>query len=60
MIEGELLEIERNGDLAVSEAQHLDIIRRKTADLFSACMRIGAILGEVGEEREERPWPATA
>jgi octaprenyl-diphosphate synthase len=33
MIEGELLEIERNGDLRMSEAQHLDIIRRKTADL---------------------------
>ena len=52
MIEGELLEIERNGDLAVAEAAHIDIMRRKTADLFSACMRIGAILGEVGEERE--------
>jgi len=52
MIEGELLEIERNGDLAVAEAAHIDIMRRKTADLFSACMRIGAILGEVGEEGE--------
>ena len=52
MIEGELLEIEGNGDLQVDEGGHLDIIRRKTADLFSACLRIGAILGEVGEERE--------
>lgn len=52
MIEGELLEIERNGDLAVAEAAHIDIIRRKTADLFSACMRIGAILGDAGEEKE--------
>jgi octaprenyl-diphosphate synthase len=52
MIEGELLEIEGNGDLQVDEGAHLDIIRRKTADLFSACLRIGAILGEVGEERE--------
>jgi len=51
MIEGELLEIERNGDLRMTEAQHLDIIRRKTADLFSACMSIGAILGDVGEEK---------
>ncbi len=53
MIEGELLEIERNGDLAVAEAAHIDLIRRKTADLFSACMRIGAVLGEAGEEREQ-------
>ncbi len=51
MIEGELLEIEGNGDLRMSEGQHLDIIRRKTADLFSACMSIGAILGDVGEEK---------
>jgi octaprenyl-diphosphate synthase len=51
MIEGELLEIENNADLEVSEAQHMDIIRRKTADLFSACMSIGGMLGEVGEER---------
>jgi octaprenyl-diphosphate synthase len=52
MIEGEILEIERNADLNVAEADHLDIIRRKTADLFAACLRIGAILGEVGDERE--------
>ncbi len=51
MIEGELLEIEGNADLEVSEAQHIDIIRRKTADLFSACMSIGGLLGDVSEER---------
>jgi octaprenyl-diphosphate synthase len=53
MIEGEILEIERNGDLDVAPDDHLDIIKRKTAHLFSACMRIGAILGEVGPAREE-------
>src|SRR5262249_12154894 len=53
MIEGELLEIERNGHLDVTEAQHVDLMRRKTADLFSACLRIGAILGDVGQEREQ-------
>jgi octaprenyl-diphosphate synthase len=53
MIEGEILEIERNGDLKVNPADHIDIIRRKTADLFAGCMRIGAILGEVGPEKEE-------
>jgi len=53
MIEGELLEIERNGDLRMSEAQHLDIIRRKTADLFAACMSIGAILGDVNDEKRK-------
>jgi octaprenyl-diphosphate synthase len=53
MIEGEILEIERNGDVKVRPDDHIDIIRRKTADLFSACMRIGAILGDVGPEKEE-------
>jgi octaprenyl-diphosphate synthase len=53
MIEGEILEIERNGNLDVTEADHVDLICRKTADLFSACLRIGAILGAVGEQREQ-------
>ena len=53
MIEGEILEIERDADLKIGPEDHLDIIRRKTAHLFSACMRIGAILGGVEREREE-------
>jgi octaprenyl-diphosphate synthase len=52
MIEGEILEIERHADIHVTPADHIDIVRRKTADLFSACMRIGAVLGEVGDEKE--------
>jgi octaprenyl-diphosphate synthase len=52
MIEGELLQIERCGDLEVTEDQHLDIVRRKTADLFSCCTRIGARLAGVSADRE--------
>ncbi len=52
LIEGEILEIERNGRLEVTPQDHLEIIRRKTADLFAACTRIGGILGEAGEPRE--------
>lgn len=52
MIEGEILEIETNGDMTVTEEDHVDIIQRKTADLFAACTRIGAILGEAGPRRE--------
>jgi octaprenyl-diphosphate synthase len=52
MIEGEILEIETNGNMTVTEEDHVDIIRRKTADLFAACTRIGAILGEAGPRRE--------
>jgi octaprenyl-diphosphate synthase len=53
MIEGELLEIERCANMAVDVEDHLDIIRRKTADLFSACTRIGALLGGVAPERQD-------
>jgi len=52
MIEGEILEIERNGKLEVTEDDHVDLVRRKTADLFAACTRIGAMLAGVSEEKE--------
>ncbi len=53
MIEGEILEIERNGNMEVTEEDHLDLIRRKTADLFAACTRIAGLLGEVEEDRQQ-------
>ncbi len=53
LIEGEILEIERNGNMRATAQDHLEIIRRKTADLFAACTRIGAILGGVGERLEQ-------
>src|SRR4029453_18590234 len=52
LIEGEILEIERNGNMRVTVEDHVDTIRRKAADLFAACTRIGAILGALGEARE--------
>lgn len=52
LIEGEILEIERNGNLRATAEEHIEIIRRKTSDLFAACTRIGAILGGVSEARE--------
>jgi octaprenyl-diphosphate synthase len=53
MIEGEILEIQRCADLSVSADDHLEIIQRKTAALFSACLRIGAILGGADSAREQ-------
>ncbi len=52
MIEGEILEIERDADLGMGESDHIDIIKRKTAQLFSACTRIGGLLAGVSPERE--------
>jgi octaprenyl-diphosphate synthase len=45
MIEGELYQITKAGDAGITEDDHLEIIRRKTAYLFSGCAEIGAVLG---------------
>jgi octaprenyl-diphosphate synthase len=45
MIEGELYQLTKAGDANITEAEHLEIIRRKTAFLFSGCAEIGAALG---------------
>lgn len=52
MVEGELLQMEKLGHL-ISLEEHFDLIFRKTACLFSVCMRLGAILGGATSEQEE-------
>ena len=53
MVEGELIQLDLNGNLDITEEQHLDISMRKTAFLFSASAQLGAILGSAEEENEE-------
>ncbi len=53
MAEGELEELIRTNDLSLTEETYLSIIARKTAYLISAATQIGAILGNVSEEKEE-------
>lgn len=52
MVEGELLQMEKLGKL-ISLEEHFDLIYRKTACLFSVCMKMGAILGGATPEQEE-------
>ena len=52
MVEGELLQMEKLGKM-LSRTEHLDLIFRKTACLFSTSMRLGAILGKASEQQEE-------
>ncbi|MGA9393564.1 MAG: polyprenyl synthetase family protein [Candidatus Sulfotelmatobacter sp.] len=52
MVEGELLQMEKLGQLITLE-EHFDLICRKTACLFSVCMRLGAILGGAAEPEQE-------
>jgi octaprenyl-diphosphate synthase len=47
MIEGELFQLTENGNPDLTEEQHFDIIRRKTAHLFGACAEIGGLLAAV-------------
>jgi octaprenyl-diphosphate synthase len=52
MTEGELLQLTLLGDAALSEAQYFDVLKRKTAYLFSASCEIGAILGGASEKQQ--------
>jgi octaprenyl-diphosphate synthase len=53
MIEGELYQLTKNGDADITEEEHFDIMRRKTAYLFGGCAQIGGMLAKVSTEREQ-------
>jgi octaprenyl-diphosphate synthase len=53
MIEGELYQLTKNGDADITEDEHFDIIRRKTAYLFGGSAQIGGMLGNVTPEQQE-------
>jgi octaprenyl-diphosphate synthase len=44
MVEGELIQLERLGRIDVSEADYMELVDRKTASLFAACTRLGALV----------------
>ncbi len=50
MIEGELFQLSKNGDVGIVEADYFEIIQRKTADLFGGCAEIGGILGKTAPD----------
>jgi octaprenyl-diphosphate synthase len=49
MIEGEIIGIEKNGSVQLTREDALEIIRRKTADLFSASCRLPAHFAPRGD-----------
>jgi len=53
MVEGELFEYAMSGNLDIREDEYLDIIRKKTASLFSSTCQIAGVLGEIPGEEEE-------
>jgi octaprenyl-diphosphate synthase len=54
MVEGELVQLGRIGKIDVTEADYMELVDRKTASLFSACSRLGALVGGATEEEEAR------
>ncbi|HEX5883344.1 MAG TPA: polyprenyl synthetase family protein [Pyrinomonadaceae bacterium] len=52
MTEGELLQLTLLGHADVTEAQYFDVLKRKTAYLFSASCEIGSILAGAEEKQQ--------
>ncbi len=53
MSEGELLQLEKSGDVNITEGDYIKIISSKTGVLISTACRIGGLLGGVPPEQEE-------
>jgi octaprenyl-diphosphate synthase len=56
MIEGELFQLTKTGDIDISLEEHFEIIRRKTAHLFGGCAQIGGMLGTITREQQDALW----
>lgn len=52
MTEGELIQLTVLGKLDLTQEEYFDILKRKTAYLFSACCEIGGILGVASNEQQ--------
>jgi len=52
MTEGELIQLTMIGNAAITRDEYFDILKRKTAFLFSGCAEIGAILGGATYEQQ--------
>ena len=56
IVEGEIYQLTKNGVVDLSEEEHFDIVRRKTAYLFAGCAKIGGMLGPTTREQQEALW----
>jgi octaprenyl-diphosphate synthase len=51
--EGEVLQLLNCNNPDTTQAEYMEVIKRKTATLFEAGTRLGAVLGKVGAEQEQ-------
>jgi octaprenyl-diphosphate synthase len=56
IVEGEIHQLTKNGVVELTEEEHFDIVRRKTAYLFAGCAKIGGMLGPTTREQQEALW----
>ena len=56
IVEGEIYQLTKNGMVDLSEEEHFDIVRRKTAYLFAGCAKIGGMLGPTTTEQQDALW----
>src|SRR5665213_2269636 len=54
MVEGELIQLDRIGRIGITEADCMELVDRKTACLFSACAKLGAVSGGADQAAEEK------
>jgi octaprenyl-diphosphate synthase len=53
MAKGELLQLQKSGDIEMTEEEYMKIAASKTGILFSTACRIGGIIGKCSREQEE-------
>lgn len=53
LAEGEVRELEIRGDFDLSETDHLDILRRKTATFMAVCCAVGGMIAGASQREEQ-------
>jgi octaprenyl-diphosphate synthase len=53
MSTGEVHQLMRKGDVTLTEAEYMEVIRRKTAVLFQAACTVSAVIAEASPEKEQ-------
>jgi octaprenyl-diphosphate synthase len=56
IVEGEIYQLTKQGAVDLSEEEHFEIVRRKTAHLFAGSARIGGMLGATSREQQQALW----
>jgi octaprenyl-diphosphate synthase len=56
IVEGEIYQLTKKGAVDLTEDEHFDIVRRKTAMLFAGAAKIGGMLGPITVEQQDALW----